>query len=176
MAVSTVWNTRKINESLEKLKIGMECEMSCFHERDPELKADNILFQYTQEEQQEFVKCSQDIVYFVEKYCRFMNDKGRTTVKMRDYQKDILNTVGEEQWIDEIEDYGPKHRNVIVMASRQVGKCFSIDAQSVIRKMKDETSTNYILSLLYYFNKEQLTLLEKIKVKLIIFYFKISNW
>jgi len=156
MAQSTVWSTALINETLDKLRMGMPCDMSCFHERDYELKAANILFNYTKEEQEEFIKCSQDIVYFVSKYCRFLNDKGRTTVTLRKYQKDILNTVGEEEWNDIIEDFVPKNRNVIIMASRQVGKtvtisaffawylCFHHDRNAAILANKQITATEIV--------------------------------
>ena len=118
MAQNIVWNTEIVNKALEKLRYGADVNLDCFHQRDPELKADNILFQLTHEEEQEFIKCSQDIEYFVEKYCRFLTDYGRQTVTLRDFQRDILNTVGEEVWINDLEDFGPKVRNYILMASR----------------------------------------------------------
>lgn len=127
MVQSKIWTTELVNETLEKLRYSAEVDLDCFHQRDPELKADNVLFQLTHEEEQEFIKCSQEIEYFVEKYCQFLTDYGRQTVDLRDFQRDILNTIGEEKWIEDLQDLGPVVRNYILMASRQTGKCFSFN-------------------------------------------------
>lgn len=156
MAYSIIWTTESVNEALEKLRYGAEVNLDCFHQRDPELKADNILFQLTHEEEQEFIKCSQDIEYFVEKYCRFLTDYGRQTVELRNFQSDILNTIGEEVWIEDLKDFGPKVRNYILMASRQTGKtttisaffawylCFHTDRNLLILANKQATTTEIV--------------------------------
>jgi len=123
MSVKIIWNTDIVNETLLKMRQGADVPMECFFDRNPELKAPNILFQLTLEEEQEFIKCSSDIVYFVQKYCRFLTDKGRTTVPLRKFQEEILSTIGEEFWLNEIEDVAPKVRNFILMSARQSGKC-----------------------------------------------------
>lgn len=123
-----VWNTNLINETIDKLRQGAEVDLGCFYDRNPELKAANITFQLTHEEEEEFVKCSNDIEYFVENYCKFLTDAGRTTVPLREFQADILNSLGDEVWIPSIEDFGPKIRNYILMASRQTGKTTTIAA------------------------------------------------
>jgi len=128
MASSIVWNTETVNETVYKLRQGANVDLGCFHERNPELKAANILFQLTHEEEDEFVRCSDDIEHFVETYCRFLTDRGRTTVDLREFQKDILNTLGEEEWLTDLEDVGPIVRNYILMASRQTGKTTTIAA------------------------------------------------
>jgi hypothetical protein len=128
MSHNIIWNTQLVNETLEHLRYAADVNLDCFHERDPELRADHILFQLTNEEEEEFNKCSQDVEYFIEKYCRFLTDYGRITVTLRDFQRDILNTLGEEVWIEELQDFGPKVRNYILMASRQTGKTTTIAA------------------------------------------------
>jgi len=124
MSSHIIWNTQTVLETVDKLRQGADVDLGCFHDRNPELKAANILFQLTHEEEQEFIRCSSDIDYFVETYCRFLTDKGRTTVPLRPFQHDILSTLGDEEWLDSIEDVAPKVRNFILMASRQTGKCF----------------------------------------------------
>ncbi len=133
----TIWNTELVNETLEKLRYGSPVNMECFYLRDPELKAANILFQLTHEEEKEFNKCSGDIIHFVETYCKFMTDKGRDTVTLRDYQEDILKTVGEEEWIEELGDFGPKNRNFILMSARQSGKCQTFNTNIIIKNNKN---------------------------------------
>lgn len=156
MIQSKIWTTDLVNETLERLRYSAEVDLDCFHQRDPELKADNVLFQLTHEEEQEFIKCSQDIVYFVATYCQFLTDYGRQTVPLRDFQEEILNIVGDEVWIDDLGDLGPKVRNFILMASRQTGKtttisaffawylCFHTDRNMLILANKQATTTEIV--------------------------------
>jgi len=151
-----IWTTDSVLSALDRLSIGEEINDSCFHRGDPELKAENILFQLTPKEEDEFILCSQDVTYFVEKYCKFLTDYGRQTVQLRDFQADILDTLGEEVWIENLEDFGPKVRNYILMASRQIGKtttisaffawylCFHADRNLLIIANKQQTTTEIV--------------------------------
>lgn len=153
---TTIWTTEKVKDSLEALRFGETIEDSCFHEGDFELKGANVFFQLTQNEEDEFLRCSQDVQYFVETYCRFLTDEGRKTVQLRDFQSDILETIGEEVWIDRLQDFGPKNRNYILMASRQTGKtttiaaffawylCFHTDRNLLILANKQETTIEIV--------------------------------
>ena len=156
MSRSIIWNSDLVGRTLEKLRYGAEVNLSCFHERDPELKASNILFQLTPREEEEFIKCSEDIEYFVSVHCRFLTDLGRMIVDLRPYQEDILSTIGEEEWIEELGDFGPKVRNYILMAARQVGKtttiasffawylCFHVDRNLLIIANKQQTTAEIV--------------------------------
>jgi hypothetical protein len=123
-----VWNSILVQQTLDKLRMGMQTDLSCFHMSDIELKAGNILYQLTTDEIDEFHKCSQDITYFVEKYCRFLTDSGRKTVKLRSYQTDILKALAREEYSEKIEEMIPEIRNLIMMQSRQSGKTTTIAA------------------------------------------------
>ena len=112
MPSQIIWNTETVIETMKRMRQGAYVDLGCFHERNYELRAPNILFQLTQEEHEEFIKCSDDIEYFVETYCRFLTDKGRVTVPLYPSQKEILNTLGEEIWLGKIDDFGPKIRNL----------------------------------------------------------------
>lgn len=153
----TVWTTELIEQTKADLRMGIAADMSCFHDRDVELKAGNILMNRSSAEMDEFLRCQTDIKYFVEKYCRFLTDNGRTTVKLRSYQKDILGELAEETWIDGLGvdgegDFGPKNRNYILMAARQTGKtttiaayfswylCFHADRNLAILANKEKTA------------------------------------
>jgi len=152
MPSEVVWTTKSVLSTIKKLRQGADVDLGCFHGRNPELKAANILFQLTHEEEEEFIKCSSDINYFVETYCRFLTDAGRTTVDLRDFQEDILETLGQEEWIPALKDVGPKVRNFILMASRQTGKtttiaayfawylCFHTDRNLAILANKQQTT------------------------------------
>jgi len=162
-ASQIIWSTETVLETIQKLRQGSYVDLGCFHERNPELKAANILFQLTKEEELEFIKCSSDIEHFVEVYCKFLTDKGRTTVELRDSQKDILSTLGEEEWLDVLDDVGPKVRNFILMSARQTGKtttiaayfawylCFHTDRNLAILANKFATTTEIVSKVMYVF-------------------------
>lgn len=128
MTSTIVWNSVLVQQTLEKLRMGIQTDLSCFHYGNIELKAGNLLYQLTADEIDEFHKCSQDIVYFVQKYCRFLTDAGRKTVKLREYQKNILRSLAEEKWSDNVQEMVPLVRNLIMMQSRQSGKTTTIAA------------------------------------------------
>lgn len=78
------------------------------------IKRTGITFEMTEEEQMEYIRCSVDIHYFTEKYCKVKTEDGSVgAIKLRDYQKDIL-----ENFVN--------NRFNILLASRQVGKCNSL--------------------------------------------------
>jgi hypothetical protein len=156
MAFNKIWDTDLVNDTLQRFRYGEDVALDCFHSRDPELKGENILFQLTHEEEAEFNKCATDVEYFVRTYCRFLTDYGRVTVELRDFQSDILQTLGEEVFIKALDDFGPKVRNYILMASRQTGKtttisaffawylCFHTDRNLLILANKQATTTEIV--------------------------------
>ena len=173
MSGPIVWNSVSVQQTLDKLRMGMQVNMSCFHESDIELKAANLLYQLTQEEIDEFHRCSNDIIHFVETYCRFLTDAGRKTVGLRTYQKNILIALSKEEYSLKLDDLIPVVRNLIMMQSRQSGKClFNAD---IILLYPDGNTYKVPIQLFYYMmKKEKLTLLEKIKIKLLMIYHKIK--
>lgn len=96
--------------------------------RNPNLRWVDDQIQYTDEMIKEFIKCSEDIVYFAEKYCYIVSiDKGRQLITLRDYQKRLLKGFVEK---DE------ERKNSIVLSGRQTGKCFSGDGKIRVRNKK----------------------------------------
>lgn len=158
-----IWNTESIEEAKLKQRKGAPTDLSAFHERNTDLRGYKVLFEMSADEQEEFENCSGDIEYFVETYCQFLTDKGRQTVDLRTYQKEILNTLGEEEWIESLEDFGPKNRNYILMASRQTGKtttvaaffawylCFHTDRNLAILANKQTTTTEIVNKVIQVF-------------------------
>lgn len=56
---------------------------------NPNLKRSGVQINFTQEQIQEFLICSQDPVYFIENYVKIVNvDEGLIPFAMRPYQKD----------------------------------------------------------------------------------------
>jgi hypothetical protein len=78
------------------------------------LKRINVGIEWTPDLVQEYLKCSQDPIYFVEKYMKIVNvDKGLMTIDLYPYQHQILNVVKD-------------NRYTIVATARQAGKTTSI--------------------------------------------------
>ena len=93
---SKVYSTAKINQMIDDISNGGAPDMTPFWHGQTQYRDSGIIFEYTDEELDEIEKCANDPIYFVEKYCTFVNDAGRTTVKLRDYQKRTLHLYGDE--------------------------------------------------------------------------------
>jgi hypothetical protein len=118
-----VYSTALINKLIDDRNQGYDIDFDPFFNRDTELRAPNIPFKMTDEEMLEYQKCYDDPEYFINKYCKFMTDKGLSTVELRDYQKKVIDIVTAESYDEELDDAIPSHRNIVWLASRQVGKC-----------------------------------------------------
>ena len=78
------------------------------------LKKANVPIEWSPSLLQEFLKCSQDPIYFAETYMKIVNvDKGLITIPLYDYQKDIINTSKNERY-------------TVAECSRQSGKTTAI--------------------------------------------------
>ena len=132
---SIVWNTEKVNKLLEDHENGIidikTLKHSPFKDNDPSWKKTNIVWQYSPEEYEELEKCKADVVYFAEKYCEIMTEDGVKTVNLFDYQKEIVNHFKDD-------------RMSILMASRQVGKCFLHNSYICIKLKTNQLSSKFL--------------------------------
>jgi hypothetical protein len=77
---------------------------------NPLLKRAGIELSYTEDQVEEYIRCSKDPVYFASKYIKIVNvDKGLMGFDMWDFQKEMIKTFHE-------------NRFVITKCPRQVGK------------------------------------------------------
>jgi hypothetical protein len=84
--------------------------MAQIYNANVNLKAANVAVQFTQEQIEEWVKCSQDPIYFIENYCKIVSlDHGLIPFKLYDCQRDKVKVIHE-------------NRRVILMEGRQQGK------------------------------------------------------
>ena len=104
-----IWNTKRINEQIERIEMGIAADYSPFYEGRIDSRAADIVFEYTEEELKEMAKCASDVVYFGEKYCFSMTDEGIRRIKLRSYQKTMLKSFQD-------------NRFSVMLASRQIGK------------------------------------------------------
>jgi hypothetical protein len=83
---------------------------------NPNLKPVGVQQQFTPEQVQEYIKCANDPVYFVEKYVKIVAvDKGLVPFEMYDFQKDLIDKLHQ-------------NRFVIGKLPRQVGKTTTVGA------------------------------------------------
>lgn len=162
-----VYSTALINELVKERNLGYDIPYDAFFMRDLDLRAPNVTFRMTDEEVEEYQMCYDDALYYVENYCKFMTDKGMDLVQLRDFQKNVVKTVTDEVYIDELDDYGPKNRNVIWMASRQSGKCCSpcmeINKLEKNPDLSSDQNNKIPISDIYYIGKTKLSLFDRVK-------------
>ena len=88
------------------------------------LKASNVKHNWTAEQVSEYIKCSQDPIYFMENFCKIISlDHGLIYFKLYDCQKEKVKVIHE-------------NRKVVIMESRQNGKCFSESTTYTLRNKK----------------------------------------
>lgn len=117
-----VYTTEIINQLVKDRSEGYDIDFSPFFDRDMDLRAPNITFKMTEWEYNEYLKCYNDPLYYIKNYCKFKVDGGYNLVKLRDYQEDMIHLLCDEYYCEEMDTYLPKNKNVIVCASRQIGK------------------------------------------------------
>lgn len=86
-----------------------------------QLKRCGVKIEWTPDMVEEYLKCSMDPIYFAENHMKIVNvDKGLMTIKLYDYQKQIVNTAKD-------------HRYTVAECSRQAGKCLEYNTRINIR-------------------------------------------
>ena len=77
---------------------------------NPHLKRIGVTQQMTADEVEEYIRCSQNPTYFIERYVKIISlDKGFIKIKLYPFQKDAIEKIND-------------NRKIIVKAGRQVGK------------------------------------------------------
>ena len=85
------------------------------------IKAPNQKSNFTQAQFEEFLKCAQDPLYFMEKYIYIQHPtQGRLPLRAYPFQKKLVETY----W---------KNKNSIAMIPRQSGKCVTADINITVR-------------------------------------------
>lgn len=113
-ANTTVWSSKSVAKYIDDIDAGIERKgESPFFMGNKKYRKANLLFEYTQEEVGELLKCKNDVKFFANKYayCKNAAEGGAVApITLRDYQEDVLNVIDE-------------NRFSIILASRQSGKC-----------------------------------------------------
>lgn len=139
MAKRAIWSTKSLELALKGLQQGRKLIANPFYENKTSLLKGDLVFDRTEEEIKEWIKCKNDIVYFVEKYCKIMTPEGIKNVTLRDYQIEYLKHL-------------EKHRLSILLSARQAGKtvtsalfmlhyiCFNVDKNALVVANKFKTA------------------------------------
>ena len=134
-----IWSTHTLNLALKGIEQGRKLVANPFYEGNTKLLKGDLVFQRTDEEVQEWLRCKNDILYFSEKYCKLMTPEGIKNIELRDYQK---------KYLKHLED----NRLSIYLACRQCGKTttsaifmlhyilFNIDKNALVLGNKRKTA------------------------------------
>jgi len=161
-----IFTTDLVNEATDRINDGIVLKryQNPWLRSEIGLKRSGLIFKMSLDEHAEYFKCALDIHYFAETYCKVKTEDGTVgAIELRDYQKDMLDSF-------------VNNRFTILMASRQVGKCFSFN--TIISIEVDYLQYDIRFGKFYYYmlSKERnLTILEKIKIKLYDILYKLEN-
>jgi hypothetical protein len=157
-----VFTSKNIEEITEQISDGIVIKryMNPWFSNEVGVRRSGISFGITSDEFQEYLKCADSVHYFAEKYCKIKREDGTIgPIKLRDYQKDILELY--------------KNPRVILCASRQSGKCSTFNTLIQIKEDRYER-----VGVIYYniiSKYRTLTFLEKMKIKLYNFIYLLDN-
>lgn len=139
-----VWTAEKVAECEKMMEEYGECPGgNPFYFSDPNYRAADIVYEYSEEELIEIAKCAQDVVYFANNYCSAMTDEGIRKITLRPYQEKVLRSFQE-------------NRFNVFLASRQIGKTvssaificwymlFNIDKNAIVLANKAATAAEIL--------------------------------
>lgn len=138
-AKRVIWSSKSLELALKGIQEGRKLVANPFYENNTKVLKGDLVFDRTSNEIQEWLKCKNDIVYFVEKYCKIMTPEGIQQVKLRDYQVEYLKHL-------------ERHRLSILLSARQAGKtvtsalfmlhyiCFNVDKNALVVANKFKTA------------------------------------
>ena len=111
---------------------------------NPLLKREGVKIEFTEEQISEYLKCSEDPVYFIENYVNIVHvDKGVIPFEMYDYQEEMVRTFND-------------NRFTIVKCPRQIGKC--LDINTPIRLRNKSTGDISAMTIGEFYEREKIKL------------------
>lgn len=88
------------------------------------IKPSGVSIPYTAENIQEWIKCKDDPIYFIENYIKIVTlDNGLQPMRLYDFQKEIVTSI-------------LTTNRMISACARQLGKCVNKDTKYTIRNKK----------------------------------------
>lgn len=109
-AHAVIWTTAVLEKAIKGIEQGKKLVANPFYENNTKLLKGDLVFERTENERREWVKCKNDIIYFANTYCKLMTPRGIRNITLRDYQEEYLKHL-------------EKNRLSIFLSCRQSGKC-----------------------------------------------------
>lgn len=145
----TVWNSANIEQALLAVENGFDLPVNPFYEKDINYRKPDLYYEYSDFELSEIQKCADSVLYFANNYAYTMTDGGMTQIKLRDYQEEVL-------------DIYQNNKEVVFMASRQIGKCVTGDTMINVRHKQTKEVKQIQIQQLYFEKKPKLSIVDKI--------------
>ena len=143
LAKRLIWSSQSLDIAIKGLVEGKKLVANPFYENNVKLIKGDLVFQRTDWEIEEWMRCKNDILYFAEKYCQLMTPQGIRNIELRDYQKRYLEHLS-------------KNRLSIYLACRQCSKttmsaifmihyiCFNTDKTALCTGNKRKTAVEVL--------------------------------
>ena len=132
---------------MSTIKSQVEFENYKSYNGNPLLKRSAVNIKWTPDTVSEYIKCSQDPIYFCENYMKIVNvDKGLIPFKLYDYQKTMVNTMANDN-------------RVVLTTSRQAGKCVHINTPIRLKNKKTGEIIETTVGEFYESQKKQMSYL-----------------
>jgi hypothetical protein len=163
-----VWTSELVNEYNERYTLGYDVDVlgeSPYFQKLYGWRAPELLYKYSESEEEEIIKCKEDILHFANKYAYAMTDNGVQKINLRPYQKKVLRAMQD-------------NRMLIYLASRQVGKCFFFTSKIRIKHVDSQEIKEIYMYDLWYklFKPKQFSILFYTKYLLYKLYAKIETY
>ena len=120
-----VWSTHKVTSLIDDYQTGKAdiraVKNTPFFSKDIEFRSPNLAYEYTEFELDELKRSAKDIFHFTKEYVTIKDEDGKLLKirHVRDYQVEMLNSF-------------VHNRMNILMASRQIGKCYLPDTKVLV--------------------------------------------
>lgn len=85
-----IWSSAVLDIAIKGIEQGKKLIANPFYENNTKLLKGDLVFEKTEKEKREWLKCRDDIIYFANKYCKLMTPMGIQHITLRDYQEEYL--------------------------------------------------------------------------------------
>jgi hypothetical protein len=123
--------------------------MSEFYLNNPRLKRSNVKVEYTAEQLEEYITCSEDPIYFIKTYCKIVNvDQGLINFRLWGFQEEMIRKFETDRF-------------VICKMPRQVGKTTTVAAYLMWKILFTE---NYNIAILANKDRQAREILSRVQL------------
>lgn len=145
-AQAVIWTTSVLEKAIKGIEQGKKLVANPFYENNTKLLKGDLVFERTESERREWIKCKNDIIYFANTYCKLMTPQGIQHITLRDYQEEYLKHL-------------EKNRLSIFLSCRQSAKTttsaifmlhyilFNIDKNALVLGNKRKTAVEILTKL-----------------------------